>query len=212
MNKIMYRPPFVWILNFSKRFYAHFQKPFMVYGYYNKVQNIKYKNVRISSNATILDKTKFDVSDHVWIWHNSIVDATNGVKIGEGTQIGANVGIFSHSSELSIRLLGRNYINIPKENRIGYVRKSVEIGEYTFIASGTYVLAGVKIGKGCVIGANAIVSKDIPDFSVAVGAPAKVIGSVLKNDEKYFDNTIVQENYFDKSIIENYLNSKRNEK
>lgn len=212
MNKIMYRPPFVWILNFSKRFYAHFQKPFMVYGYYNKVQNIKYKNVRISSNATILDKSKFDVSDHVWIWHNSIVDATNGVKIGEGTQIGANVGIFSHSSELSIRLLGRNYINIPKENRIGYVRKSVEIGEYTFIASGTYVLAGVKIGKGCVIGANAIVSKDIPDFSVAVGAPAKVIGSVLKNDEKYFDNTIVQENYFDKSIIENYLNSKRNEK
>ena len=50
----------------------------------------------------------------------------------------------------------------------------VEIGEGTWLGEGVCVI-GAKIGKGCVIGANAVVTKDIPDYSVAVGSPAKVI-------------------------------------
>ena len=50
----------------------------------------------------------------------------------------------------------------------------MEIGEGTWLGEGVCVI-GAKIGKGCVIGANAVVTKDIPDYSVAVGSPAKVI-------------------------------------
>jgi UDP-3-O-[3-hydroxymyristoyl] glucosamine N-acyltransferase len=50
----------------------------------------------------------------------------------------------------------------------------VKIGEGTWIGENACII-GVEIGKNCVIGANAVVTKNIPDYSVAVGAPAKVI-------------------------------------
>ena len=53
--------------------------------------------------------------------------------------------------------------------------KPVEIGEDSHIGANSVVLAGVKIGKRCQIGAGSVVTKNIPDFSVAVGNPAKVI-------------------------------------
>lgn len=49
------------------------------------------------------------------------------------------------------------------------------VGNDVWLASGVCVLRGVSIGDGCVIGANSVVTKDIPPYSVAVGAPAKVI-------------------------------------
>lgn len=55
-------------------------------------------------------------------------------------------------------------------NQIGNVR----IGEGSWLGIGVCVI-GAKIGKHCVIGSNAVVTKDIPDYSVAVGIPAKVI-------------------------------------
>lgn len=52
--------------------------------------------------------------------------------------------------------------------------KSVEIGDGSWIGENVSIL-GCKIGKNCVIGSNAVVTKDIPDFCIAVGVPAKVI-------------------------------------
>jgi acetyltransferase-like isoleucine patch superfamily enzyme len=51
----------------------------------------------------------------------------------------------------------------------------VVIGDGSWLGHGAVVLPGVTIGKHVVIGANSVVTKDIPDFSVAVGSPAKVI-------------------------------------
>ena len=66
-------------------------------------------------------------------------------------------------------------------------------------------MAGVKIGKGCVIGTNSVVTRDIPDFSIAVGSPAHVIKSTLDVDKEYFDNHLVRECYFDVDVIQTYL-------
>jgi serine O-acetyltransferase len=49
------------------------------------------------------------------------------------------------------------------------------IGDNTVIAPGAKILGPVKIGKNCVIGANAVVLKDVPDNSVAAGIPAKIV-------------------------------------
>jgi acetyltransferase-like isoleucine patch superfamily enzyme len=53
--------------------------------------------------------------------------------------------------------------------------RAVSIGDGSWLGHGSVVLPGVTIGRHVVIGANSVVTKDIPDFSVAVGVPAKVI-------------------------------------
>lgn len=203
LKKRIYFSPLGRVISIVQNAFAYFQKPFMVYGYRNKVTGKFLKKVRISSTAVIMDKRKFDIGDNVWIWHDTIIDASHGVKIGEGTQIGANCGIFTHSSHMAIRLMGDEFITASREERKGYITSETVIGEYTFISSGTYILAGVKIGKGCVIGSNSVITKDIPDFSVVVGA-SKIIKSILPEDEAFFSDPFVREHYFDKEIISNY--------
>ena len=54
-------------------------------------------------------------------------------------------------------------------------RKSVKIGDDVWLGSSVKVMPGVKIGHGAVIGAGSVVTKDIPEYGIAVGAPAKVV-------------------------------------
>lgn len=56
--------------------------------------------------------------------------------------------------------------------------KEVTVGNDCWIGAGTIIIPGVTLGKGVVIGANSVVTRDIPSFSVAVGAPARVIKKV----------------------------------
>ena len=55
----------------------------------------------------------------------------------------------------------------------------VRIGAGTWIADRVAILPGANIGKGCFIGSNSVVNKPIPDYSIAVGFPARVVGSTL---------------------------------
>ena len=150
-----------------------------------------------SATAWISDKKNLRIDDNVWISHNVRLDTTGGVEIGEGCQIGYGASILSHSSHISIRLLGYHYMETDGI-RPGYVLKPVKIGKYTFIAGGSYILPGVTIGKGCVIGVNSVVTRDIPDYSIAYGSPAKVVGSTLELDRKFLDeNPTLKETYYD---------------
>jgi len=54
----------------------------------------------------------------------------------------------------------------------------VEIGDGAFLGEGCVVLKGVRVGKRAVVAANAVVTRDVPDFTVVAGVPAKVIRSV----------------------------------
>lgn len=91
----------------------------------------------------------------------------------------------------------------PLEERPGYVFNPVRIGKYTFIAGGCYIMPGVTIGKGCVIGINSVVTKDIPDYSIAIGSPAKVIGSTLEIDKEIIkENPSFKETYYDVEALE----------
>ena len=62
----------------------------------------------------------------------------------------------------------------------------IKIGNNVYIGMGAYIMPGVKIGNNCIIGAGAIVAHDIPDESVAVGIPARVVKCV----EEYYTSTI----------------------
>jgi acetyltransferase EpsM len=95
----------------------------------------------------------------------------HGAVIQSSSQIGKHV-IVNSSSLIDHDCVVGDYAHVaPKTALCGLV----SVGEGTLIGVGTVVIPGIKIGKWCVIGAGSVVVKDIPDYAVAVGNPAKVI-------------------------------------
>lgn len=180
-------------------------RPFMVYGYNDKPSGKWRKLTRFSSNAVLSDRDQIAVGDNVWIWHHSIIDGSQGVTIGDGTQIGAWVGIFSHGSQVAIRLYGAEYIAVDKADRIGYTRAPVEIGEYCFVGAGAVILPGTVLGSGCLVAAGSVVNGKFPPFSVVKGNPAKVVGDTRQLDTRYFGDENVRQSYFDQDAMNEWL-------
>jgi len=100
---------------------------------------------------------------------NCFITSCYGIEIGNNVSIAENV---------SIRDYNHVYENttIPHQQQ-GFLGAPISIGDDTWIGRGVMITAGVNIGKGCVIGANAVVTKDVPDYSIAVGIPARIIKS-----------------------------------
>jgi acetyltransferase-like isoleucine patch superfamily enzyme len=109
------------------------------------------------------------------------------VSIGDRCLIGKGSGIVGHFSitigndvwtghHVYITDQNHGYENVDEPiSRQSQPERPVVIGDGSWLGFGTVVLPGVTIGKHVVIGANSVVTSDIPDYSVAVGAPARVI-------------------------------------
>ncbi|MBZ5751967.1 acetyltransferase [Metabacillus rhizolycopersici] len=96
-----------------------------------------------------------------------------GSVINSDAQIGENC-IINTSSSIDHDCRIENHVNIgPGSHLAG----NVTVGELSDLGAGTIVIPNIKIGKRCTIGAGAVVITDIPDDSVAVGVPAKIISS-----------------------------------
>lgn len=203
LGKKIYFSPLGYIISAIQHFLGFFFKPFMIYGFYNSKQKKYFRSTRISSSAIITEKDKLDIADNVWVNHYARIDASGGVKIGEGCQIGYSSMILSHSSHMAIRLNGREYIHMDIDQRKGYIHKPVTIGEYSFIGGGSCIMPGISIGKGCVVGVGSVVTKDVPDYTIVAGVPAKTIGFTIDTDSKFFTDEFVQKNYYDQSVIRN---------
>jgi acetyltransferase-like isoleucine patch superfamily enzyme len=104
-------------------------------------------------NITVDDKVSLGHDNHIW--------AFTPVRIGHHTMTAKDLLIISASHDVS-----------TFEPLVG---QEVEIGPGCWIGARVTILGGVKIGRGCVIGAGSVVRTSIPDWSVAVGVPAKVI-------------------------------------
>lgn len=138
------------------------------------------KKVFIGNNVAI--------APGAWIRANQIINGNNlELRIEDGCNIGRFNEIYATKSiilEKDVLLAERIYIsdnlhgyinpNIPIIHQPIVQNKTVRIGEGTWIGAGVAVL-GAHIGKHCVIGTNAVVTHDIPDYCVAVGIPAKII-------------------------------------
>ena len=102
------------------------------------------------------------------------INAVDCVKIGNNVLIASKVFItdLAHGS-----YRGDDNDSSPEEIVINrkLSSKSVEIGDNVWIGELVSILPGVQIGKNCIIGANSVVTKSIPDNCIAVGNPAKII-------------------------------------
>lgn len=98
------------------------------------------------------------------------------VTIGENVMMGPEVIIYTSGHK-------HDRTDIPMVKQGGDAVKPVTIGNDVWIGRRAIIMPGVKIGNGCIIGAAAVVTKDIPDYCVAVGVPAKVVKSRLDHSE-----------------------------
>ena len=102
------------------------------------------------------------------------------LKFTKGIEIGNNVLMASHVfiSDNSHGSYKCNFLDsdptVPPAKR-NYVTAPIKIGNNVWIGEGVMIMPGVTIGDGCVIGAHSIVNKSIPENTIAVGTPAKVI-------------------------------------
>jgi maltose O-acetyltransferase len=116
----------------------------------------------------------------------------SGIKIGEDTIIGdhafldgrAPLTIGNHVDIASSVMIYNSEHDLEKED---FSAKSgpVEIGDYVFIGPRAIILPGIKIGRGAVVAAGAVVTKDVPDFAIVGGVPAKTIGERTNKNLNY---------------------------
>jgi len=159
--------------------------PRMVWGYTDPTTGQWRSRTRISSSTFLYHPERISLDDNVFVWHYTILDGTGGLRIGEGSQIGAWVGLFTHSSHIAIRLYGSHYSDVPEDAKQGYTIRPVEIGRYVFVGAGAKILPGVTIGDGSLVGAGSLVRASVPPFSIVEGNPATVVGSTETLDRRY---------------------------
>ena len=110
-----------------------------------------------------------EVGDHSSFNVNVHINAAIGgaIRIGESCLIGPNV---------VMRTADHRYDNVDLLIRQqGHVTGDIEIEDDVWIGANVVILGGIRIGKGAVVGAGAVVTKDIPSMTVALGIPAEVV-------------------------------------
>lgn len=124
------------------------------------------KNVNIERNAKF--NRNISIGDNSGIGSKSSVAPYT--KIGDNVMMGPEVIMYSRNHNI-------DRIDIPMCEQGFQKAKPITIGNDVWIGRRVIILPGVTIGDGCVIGAGAVVAKDIPSYSIAVGNPARVIKS-----------------------------------
>lgn len=163
----------------AKRLISRLWGPRMVFGFV-RGDGEYLKNTRVSNSSVLFARDRLDVGDHVFIGHFSVLDATFGLSIGEGCQIGFFTGVFTHSSHAAIRLYGRSYVEVPDKQ--AYYTAPVVIGAYSFIGAHATLLPGTRLGKGSLVSAYSLVQGEFPDYAILAGQPAKIVGDTRRKD------------------------------
>lgn len=172
-----------------------------------KVKLVHSSQIKLGSSVTISNYAEIDalsikgvsLGDNVKIGDYTIIRCTGSLKkIGQGFKMGNNCGtgdfcFFGAAGGIDIGnnvIMGQNVrfhsenhnfdrTDIPIKEQ-GVTNIGIIVGDDCWIGSGVVFLDGVKVGNGCVIGANTLVNKDIPEYSIAVGNPVKVVKNRLE--------------------------------
>jgi len=184
LKKIYFTPVGKWLSKIISPIIRRIKSPLMLWGYQD-ISGAWRTHTRISDTVFFYHRERISIQDNVFVWHYTILDGTGHLEIGEGSQIGAWVGIFTHSSHLAIRLYGNHYQEVPEEQKVGFSIAPVKIGKYVFVGAGSKILPGVTIGDGVLISVNTLVSKDVESFQIVAGNPAEVIGDTRKLDKRH---------------------------
>ena len=122
--------------------------------------------------------TGIEIHPRANIGKNLFIDHGMGVVIGETSEIGDNVTIYHMAT------LGGISPSV-NSNEQRNIKRHPTLKDNVVVGSGAQILGPVTVGKNAKIGANAVVTKDVPENAVMVGIPAKNVGETSRSDENF---------------------------
>ena len=122
--------------------------------------------------------TGIEIHPKAKIGKNLFIDHGMGVVIGETSDIGDNVTIYHNVT------LGGISPSINSENQ-RETKRHPTLQDHVVVGSGAQVLGPIVVGKNSKIGANAVVTKDVPENGVMVGIPARNVGTATEEFKPY---------------------------
>lgn len=134
--------------------------------------------LKIGTGSVVHMGVRFFMPDGVSIGEDSIVgfrtflDGRKPLKIGNHVDIASEAMIYNSEHDL-------------ESEKFEATEEPVEIGDYSFIGPRVIILPGVTVGKGAIVAAGAVVTRDVPEFAIVGGVPAKVIGERKQKDLHY---------------------------
>jgi len=117
--------------------------------------------------------TNISIGDNCYIGKNVFLDLANEIIIENDAVISAGVSIITHA-DVGERKMQKYYKRVSAP---------VKIGEASWIGANVTILAGVTVGKYCVVAAGSVVVNDIPDYTMVAGVPAKIKKKIVPNEE-----------------------------
>lgn len=153
--------------------------------------------------VTILPVLKRNINRSILVWKGAEIHPTaeigkiyapghkSKLKIGSNTFIGKvefalhekiTIGNNVCINDGCLLLSGSHDVNDP--NWL-HVKKPIMVEDYVWIATNVIIFPGVRIGRGAVVGAGAVVRKDVPEYSIAIGNPSVILSKSRNTDLRY---------------------------
>jgi len=129
-------------------------------------------NSTIHIGANFFNPSNITIGNDTIVGDHCFLDGRAPLKIGNHVGIASQVLIYNDEHNINSPDYGNSF-------------GPVEIGDYVFIGPRAIILPNIKIGKGAVVAAGAIVTKDIPDFEIWGGVPAKKISDRKIDNPNY---------------------------
>lgn len=137
------------------------------------------KNVSLGRRSCItawdkgsITKPRISIGDNTDIGDDCHITSTNNISIGDNVLFGKKITVTDNSHG---RCDNYDELCMHPSSREVFSKGEVIIKNNVWVGDKVTVLSGVTLGEGCIIGANSVVTCDIPSYSIAVGIPAKVI-------------------------------------
>jgi acetyltransferase-like isoleucine patch superfamily enzyme len=127
---------------------------------------------------------KISIGKDGYLGEGSRIWSAESIDIGDRVLISHNVNIHDNNAHsLDPQIRSKHFLEIittghPRENTMDIISQAITIADDVWIGFNATILKGVKIGKGAIIAAGSVVTKDVPEFSIVAGNPAKIIKSI----------------------------------
>ena len=130
------------------------------------------KDSTINPGARFYNPSKVKIGQDTIVGEKAVLDGRDSLTIGNHVDIASEVMIYNSEHDINAKTFAA-------------ISSPVIIEDYVFIGPRAIILPGVTIGKGAVIAAGAVVTKNVPEFTIVGGVPATVIGERKNKDLSY---------------------------